>query len=80
METKAQTDMGELTLEWDTGSQANILRRPNAPASKADGDELPRVQSRRFALGDVDFGPIVAPADEYSFREAGRLQPGSVLR
>jgi hypothetical protein len=58
METKAQTDMGELTLEWDTGSQANILRRPDAPASKADGDEPPRVQSRRFALGDVDFGPV----------------------
>ena len=58
MLTHVQTDRGELTMVWDTGSQSNVLRDPNGKPAASDGAEPPRVQLRRFALGGINFGPV----------------------
>jgi len=54
--TKADTDMGQLTLVWDTGSQLSmvsekVIQRGLVQASNED------VTTKRFVLGSTDFGP-----------------------
>jgi len=53
--TKADTDMGQLTLGWDTGSQLSfvsqeVIHRGHAQVSGED------VITQRFVLGGTDFG------------------------
>jgi hypothetical protein len=48
--TEADTDYGHVTLWWDTGAQATMLSQSTSHATD-------RVVSRRFVLGDHDFGP-----------------------
>ncbi len=55
--TEAETDLGRLTLWWDTGTPTSILskRFAAAAASHQSGDT---VTSKRLALGGTDFGPL----------------------
>jgi hypothetical protein len=50
--TDAQTDLGPLTLWWDTGSPASVLSKTSAKnvSSKT-------VTTQRLAFGGADFGP-----------------------
>ena len=54
--TKADTDMGQLTLVWDTGSQLSmvsekVIQRGLVQASNED------VTTKRLVVGGTDFGP-----------------------
>lgn len=54
--TAADTDLGRIALWWDTGTPVSVIssslvREAHAPVSKTF------VTTRRFALGDADFGP-----------------------
>lgn len=54
--TKADTDLGDLTLWWDTGAQFSfvsqkVVQRGRAQASKED------VTTKRLVIGGTDFGP-----------------------
>jgi hypothetical protein len=54
--TKADTDVGQLTLVWDTASgwsfvSQKVIRRGLAPSSNED------VTTKRLVLGGTDFGP-----------------------
>lgn len=54
--TKADTDMGQLTLVWDTASQFSfvsqkVVERGHVHASKED------VRTQRLAFGGFEFGP-----------------------
>jgi hypothetical protein len=53
--TEANTDMGRVTLWWDTGAPASVLRKTVTHArSQSSGDS---VTTKRFELGGTDFGP-----------------------
>ncbi len=55
--TKATTDIGELTVVWDTGAPVSAIRRAHALSSGAK--VLSEVfRSERFVLGGIDFGPL----------------------
>jgi hypothetical protein len=54
--TKVDTDVGQLTLAWDTAStysfvSQKVMQRGLAPSSNED------VTTKRFVIGDADFGP-----------------------
>ena len=53
--TRVDTDLGQLTLVWDTGSGASILGQKvvqgHVPASSED------VRAQRLLVGGTDFGP-----------------------
>ena len=55
--TKAITDIGELTLIWDTGAPVSIIRGARAPRFGAKGAS-DVVTSERLILGGTDFGPL----------------------
>lgn len=54
--TRVTTDLGELTLWWDTGASDTMLSRQFLERAHPDlkGDEL---QSKLFRIGAGDFGP-----------------------
>jgi hypothetical protein len=54
--TQADTDLGRLTLWWDTGAPVSVLRKSLTKAARPEssGDTL---TTKRFALGSGDFGP-----------------------
>lgn len=54
--TKADTDLGQVTLWWDTGAPATILSRSFVQRATS-GRTLGPVISKRFILGGTDFGP-----------------------
>jgi hypothetical protein len=53
---EAETDVGRVTLWWDTGAPVSVLRRTltQEASSKSSGDS---VTTKRFTLGGTDFGP-----------------------
>jgi hypothetical protein len=55
--TKVNTDFGELTAIWDTGSDESVLRKPGS--QKISNSELTEtVTTKRLSFGGVDFGPL----------------------
>jgi hypothetical protein len=54
--TEAQTDLGKVTLWWDTGAPLSALRSAlvKTPAAQSEKKVL---ATKRFRLGDADFGP-----------------------
>lgn len=54
--TEARTDVGQLTLWWDTGAPLSVLRSTvvKEPHSAVAGSVLP---TKQFQLGDGEFGP-----------------------
>lgn len=54
--TNADTDLGQVTLWWDTGAPATILSRSFIQRATPGRTPGP-VTSKRFILGGTDFGP-----------------------
>jgi hypothetical protein len=55
--TQAVTDLGELTLVWDTGAPMSLIRDSLVSARNLTADGL-YIPSNRFELGGEDFGPM----------------------
>jgi hypothetical protein len=55
--TKAQTELGELTMVWDTGAPRSMIRKARAEEAHA-GVTSQSMTLRSLQLGDVDFGPL----------------------
>lgn len=54
--TKADTDMGQLTLVWDTGSQLSFVSQKVVQQGRVEASkEL--VTTKRLVVGGTDFGP-----------------------
>lgn len=53
--TAAGTDLGPVTLWWDTGAPGSVLSKRFVHNSRPELEE--EVKTRRFTLGGVDFGP-----------------------
>jgi hypothetical protein len=54
--TNVDTDLGRVTLWWDTGAPATILSRSFVQRARRGRASGP-VTSKRFILGGTDFGP-----------------------
>jgi len=54
--TEADTDLGRVTLWWDTGAPASILRKTSIQAARPQSS-ADTVTMKRFTLGGTDFGP-----------------------
>jgi hypothetical protein len=55
--TTVDTDVGELTVVWDTGAPVSLIRKQSAARGGANLAES-ILRSKRFALGGEDFGPL----------------------
>lgn len=62
VQSRVQTDHGELIFQWDTGSNQNRLR-PSAVHASA---ELKDFAFSSFRLGDTDFGRTRMPLVEFA--------------
>jgi Aspartyl protease len=62
---EADTDLGRLTLWWDTGAPTSMVSRriPEAAGSRQSGDA---VTSKRLSLGGTDFGPLQFAVEDLS--------------
>jgi hypothetical protein len=55
--TKAHTDMGDLTVVWDTGAPVSLIRKARAGESHAIlANQV--VTTKQFRLNEIDFGPL----------------------
>lgn len=54
--TEADTDLGRVTLWWDTGAPVSVIRKglTQEESSESSADS---VMTKRFTLGGTDFGP-----------------------
>jgi hypothetical protein len=63
--TTARTDLGEVTVVWDTGSPVSILRQ--ARAQNIGANVLTQhVTTKRLILGGTDFGPLKLDVADYA--------------
>jgi hypothetical protein len=63
--TSTDTDLGPVTLWWDTGAPTSGLTRRFVQQMRP-GLQLDKVTSRRFMLGSADFGPWKFPVWDVS--------------
>jgi hypothetical protein len=52
--TKVGTDLGELTMVWDTGAPVSLLQRSKAGQAASNN----RYHAGKFIIGSVDLGPV----------------------
>ena len=63
--TKVNTDFGELTAIWDTGSDESVLRKVGS--QKINNSELTEtVTTKRLRFGGTDFGPLKLHIADYA--------------
>jgi hypothetical protein len=63
--TKVHTDLGDLTVVWDTGAPVSFIRRARAEEAHANlANEI--VTTKQFRLNDIDFGPLDLRVLEFS--------------
>jgi hypothetical protein len=63
--TKVNTDFGELTAIWDTGSDESVLRK--AGSQRISNNELTEiVTTKRLSFGGKDFGPLKLHVADYA--------------
>jgi hypothetical protein len=63
--TKVNTDFGELTAIWDTGSDASVLRKVGSQnISNSELTEI--VTTKRLSFGGTDFGPLKLHVADYA--------------
>jgi len=55
--TETETDIGPVTLWWDTGAQASVIAKTFAEQGHAKLAEDGSLTTRRLTLGGTDFGP-----------------------
>jgi Aspartyl protease len=63
--TKAHTDLGEMTLVWDTGAPASLMRKSRVEEARP-GNAAEVLTTKQFVLGIRDFGPLEFQVLDYT--------------
>jgi len=63
--TKVNTDFGELTAIWDTGSDESVLRKVGSQ-NISNGELKETVTTKRLSFGGTDFGPLKLHVADYA--------------